>query len=251
MRTSRIFSIDPPTARDLDDCVSVRDCLDGTLEVGVHIADVSYFVAPGTPLDDEASNRATSVYLVQKVIPMLPRILCEELCSLNPDVDRLSFSVFWIFSAAGEIIGAPKFGKSVIRSCAKLSYDHAQAVIEGKSWENLPKADIGNGKLKADVEEDIRKLYKFSQVLRKQRYENGSLTLNSIKLWFALDDFGNPIDNGIYESKDANRLIEEVYYSLTLVYAVGEYCGESENCARISRNRTSSTASTAIIPSTS
>jgi protein SSD1 len=130
LRNECIFSIDPPTARDLDDALSCKLLEHGDYEIGVHIADVSYFVKPDTPLDHEALHRATSVYLVQKVIPMLPRLLCEELCSLNAGVDRLAFSVFWRITKDGEIVGKPEFCKTVIKSCAKLWYGHAQAVFE-------------------------------------------------------------------------------------------------------------------------
>jgi protein SSD1 len=211
LRNDRIFSIDPPTARDLDDACSIKALADGNYELGVHIADVSYFVREGTKLDEEALERATSVYLVQKVIPMLPRLLCEELCSLNPNVERFAFSVHWTIDAEANIIGEPRFAKSIIRSCAKLSYDHAQAVIDGESWDKLPAFEIGNGVSASQLEDDIKLLFKFSKLMRKRRFDNGSLTLNSIKLWFKLDEVGNPIDSGTYLLKDANRLIEEVH----------------------------------------
>ncbi|KAI8906431.1 hypothetical protein EDD86DRAFT_210705 [Gorgonomyces haynaldii] len=207
LRQERIFSIDPQTARDLDDAVSLKE-VDGKLELGVHIADVSYFVKSGSQLDKEALNRATSIYLVQKVIPMLPRLLCEQLCSLNPNVDRLAFSVFWTLTKDGEFIGEPRFHRSVIRSCAKLSYDHAQATIEGKSWDHLPPVELGDVS-KEQIDQDIIRLFELSKVLRKRRFDNGSLTMSSIKLWFKLDDVGNPIDSGIYQLKEANKLIEE------------------------------------------
>ena len=140
---------------------------------------------------------------------MLPKLLCEELCSLNPSVDRLAFSVFWHFNEQGEIMGQPRFARTIIRSCAKLSYDHAQAVIEGKTWEGLPPVQLDQ--VTPDlVKNDIMQLYEFSKILRRKRFENGSLTMNSIKLWFNLDSDGNPINSGIYELKAANRLIEEV-----------------------------------------
>ena len=119
LRSYRICSIDPPTARDLDDALHCKRNEDGTYEVGVHIADVSHFVVPDTALDEEASARSTSVYLVQKVIPMLPRLLCEQLCSLNPGEDRLAFSVIWQLNADGTIIST-WFGRTVIRTCFKL-----------------------------------------------------------------------------------------------------------------------------------
>jgi protein SSD1 len=220
LRRECIFSIDPPTARDLDDALSCTVLEDGNYEIGVHIADVSHFVKPETLLDEEAYNRATSVYLVQKVIPMLPRLLCEELCSLNPDVDRLSFSVFWKITPQGEIIGTPEFCKSVIRSCAKLWYDHAQAVIEGRDWGEVSELTISNGFTEEYVQNQIRTLYNLSKVLRKKRFDNGALSLQSIRLWFSLDDQGNPIETGMYQIKEANRLVEEVYWG-NVVHASG------------------------------
>jgi VacB/RNase II family 3'-5' exoribonuclease len=214
LRGERIFSIDPPTARDLDDAVSCKPIGDEKFELGVHIADVSFFVVPDTPLDTEALNRATSVYLVQKVIPMLPRLLCEELCSLNPGVDRLAFSVFWTIDKDANIIGEPRFSRTIINSCAKLWYDHAQAVIEDRDWNLVSPVELSGKWTEEQVHTDIKNLYMLSQKLRERRYENGALSLNSIKLWFATDEVGNPTDSGIYEQKEANRLIEEVRNSI-------------------------------------
>jgi protein SSD1 len=214
LRGLRIFSIDPPTARDLDDALSCRAIGDGSFEVGVHIADVSFFVPPGGPLDDEAYNRATSVYLCQKVIPMLPRLLCEELCSLNAGVDRLAFSVFWVFDENANVISGPRFSRTIINSCAKLWYDHCQAVIEGQDWNDVSKVELAGGWSDSEVQADIRQLFKYSQIMRKRRYENGALSLSSIKLWFSLDEVGNPTNAGIYQLKDSNRMIEEVCFIL-------------------------------------
>jgi hypothetical protein len=124
----RIFTIDPATARDLDDALHVTPLPSGNFLVGVHIADVSHYIQPGTELDSVAKSRATSVYLVHRVIPMLPRLLCENLCSLNPGVDRLAFSVEWELTPEGEIVNQ-WLGKSVINSAAKLAYGHAQKVF--------------------------------------------------------------------------------------------------------------------------
>jgi VacB/RNase II family 3'-5' exoribonuclease len=205
-----VFSIDPLTAKDLDDAVSIKALPDGTFELGVHIADVSYFVKPNTNLDSEALHRATTVYLVQKAIPMLPRLLCEELCSLNPGVDRFSFSVVWTIDADANFIGDPWFGKSIIRSCGKLAYEHAQALIDGKTWDDLPPVTLSNNVSIDDIKNDTLFLFKISKILRKRRFDNGALAIQSIKLWFALDDVGNPIDTGVYRLKESNRLIEEV-----------------------------------------
>nr|KAJ3422681.1 hypothetical protein HK105_006919 [Polyrhizophydium stewartii] len=219
LRDLRIFSIDPETAKDLDDALSCRALPDGTFEVGVHIADVSYFVRPRTALDAEAYVRATTVYLVQRAIPMLPRLLCEQLCSLNPDVERFAFTVFWTFDADGNIVSEPRFGRSVIRSCAKLSYEQAQAVIDDTPFVKQPQ--LSDNVALDDVKQDILQLFEFSKVLRKSRYDGGALSIHSIKLWFNLDEFGNPINSGMYELKDSNRLIEEVLPKLLcLMYAL-------------------------------
>ncbi|KAF9551296.1 hypothetical protein EC957_009180 [Mortierella hygrophila] len=205
LRKDCIFTIDPPTAKDLDDAVSISRLEDGTLEVGVHIADVSHFIKVGSALDREAKSRATTVYLVQKAIPMLPNILCEDLCSLNPNVDRLAFSVFWKMTEDGHVLGT-SFSKSVIRSCAQLSYDDAQTVITTGSLD--PKIEIV-GQSRSLVEENIKIFYKLSQILRKNRFENGSLSINSIRLSFETDEIHNPIGVSVYELKESNRLIEE------------------------------------------
>ncbi|KAJ3015748.1 hypothetical protein HKX48_004403 [Thoreauomyces humboldtii] len=219
-REERIFSIDPPTARDLDDAVSVKDLGNGEYEIGVHIADVAFFVTPGTALDEEARRRATTVYLVQKVVPMLPRSLCENLCSLNPGVERLAFSVTWKFDKRARVIGQPWFGRSIIRSCAKLSYDHAQRLIEGKDWEGLPKVEITGNVTEDDIKEDTKRLYEFSRMMRDRRFEDGALSMQNVKLWFGIDDFGNPSRMGVYQIKDSNKLIEE--YMLMANMAVAQ-----------------------------
>lgn len=132
LRNQCIFTIDPTGAKDLDDALSVTKLSDGTIEMGVHIADVTYFVRPNTNLDREARRRATTVYLVQQAIPMLPPLLCEELCSLNPLVDRLTYSCIWRMHPDGTLVDEPAwFGRTVIRSCCKLDYQTAQNMIEG------------------------------------------------------------------------------------------------------------------------
>lgn len=125
LRKKRIFTIDPLTAKDLDDALSIDRISDKIYEIGVHIADVSYFVQQGTELDREAQLRCTSVYFVHKVYPMLPRLLCERLCSLNPMVDRLSYSIFFRMDmTTGEVDKSfkPKIARTVMRSCAKWNY---------------------------------------------------------------------------------------------------------------------------------
>ncbi|XP_043926615.1 DIS3-like exonuclease 2 isoform X2 [Protopterus annectens] len=211
LRSECIFTIDPSTARDLDDALSCRLLPDGNFEVGVHIADVSYFVHEGTPLDSLASLRATSVYLVQKVIPMLPRLLCEELCSLNPMVDRLTFSVIWKLTPQGQVLDE-WFGRTIIRSCVKLSYDHAQSLIEHPdkqfSQEQLP--PVSPEHTIDEIHLAVLNLHGIAQHLRKQRFDGGALRLDQLKISFTLgQDSGMPQGCYIYQYRDSNKLVEE------------------------------------------
>ncbi|XP_032080819.1 DIS3-like exonuclease 2 [Thamnophis elegans] len=190
LRKECIFTIDPSTAKDLDDALSCKPLSDGNFEVGVHIADVSYFVPEGTSLDEVASQRATSVYLVQKVIPMLPRLLCEELCSLNPMTDRLTFSVIWKLTPQGKILDE-WFGRTVIQSCAKLSYDHAQSMIENPERvfgaEELP--PISSCHTVAEVHQAVQDLHRIAKQLRQQRFIDGALRLDqtpNVRVCFSL-----------------------------------------------------------------
>uniref|UniRef100_A0A8C9VK60 DIS3-like exonuclease 2 n=1 Tax=Scleropages formosus TaxID=113540 RepID=A0A8C9VK60_SCLFO len=211
LREECIFTIDPSTARDLDDALSCRLLPDGNFEVGVHIADVSYFVQEGSALDLIASRRATSVYLVQKVIPMLPRLLCEELCSLNPMTDRLTFSVIWKLTPEGKIL-SEWFGRSMIRSCVKLSYDHAQSMIDSPDTlldpKVLPPCDPKHPV--DEIHRAVVDLHRLAQKLRAQRFQGGALRLDQLKLAFTLDrETGMPQGCYIYQYRDSNKLVEE------------------------------------------
>ncbi|KAF9577226.1 hypothetical protein BGW38_007711, partial [Lunasporangiospora selenospora] len=205
LRQSCTFTIDPATAKDLDDAVSCIRLEDGTFEIGVHIADVSHFIKVGSALDREAKSRATTVYLVQKAIPMLPTLLSEDLCSLRANVDRLTFSIFWKMTEDGQILDT-SFTKSVIRSCAQLSYDDAQRVITTGALD--PKVEV-YGHSRTMVEENIKTFFKLSLILRLKRFDNGALSINSIKLAFETDGMDLPLDVSVYELKESNRLIEE------------------------------------------
>ncbi|KAL4856961.1 DIS3-like exonuclease 2 [Chlorella vulgaris] len=210
-RHQRVFSIDPPTARDLDDALSVEELPGGGYRVGVHIADVSHFVLPGTALDREAQDRSTSVYLVDRVIPMLPRLLCEELCSLNPGVDRLAFSVVWDMSAGGDILSTWA-GRSVIRTCGKLAYPHVQSMIEGRYSAlegQQPPCELSGGHTWPEVVKDSLTLNNIARSLRQRRFDGGALRLDNTRLYFKLDAEGNPCDYGVYEQREANQLVEE------------------------------------------
>ncbi|KAM4868026.1 DIS3-like exonuclease 2 isoform X2 [Urocitellus parryii] len=211
LRKDCIFTIDPSTARDLDDALSCRPLADGTFEVGVHIADVSYFVPEGSHLDKVAADRATSVYLVQKVVPMLPRLLCEELCSLNPMTDKLTFSVIWTLTPEGKIL-KEWFGRTIIRSCTKLSYEHAQSMIESPS-EKIPEEElppISPEHSSEEVHQAVLNLHRIAKQLRQQRFVDGALRLDQLKLAFTLDsETGLPQGCHIYEYRDSNKLVEE------------------------------------------
>ncbi|KAM4727679.1 DIS3-like exonuclease 2 [Anableps anableps] len=210
LRQECIFTIDPATARDLDDALSCKQLPDGNFEVGVHIADVSYFVEEGSALDAMASQRATSVYLVQMVVPMLPRLLCEELCSLNPLTDRLTFSVIWKLTPEGKIL-EEWFGRSVIRSCVKLSYDDAQRMIEAPERlfppDELP---IDPKHTVDEIHQAVLHLHSIAKKLRAQRFIGGALRLDQLKLSFTLDkETMMPQGCYIYEYRDSNKLVEE------------------------------------------
>ncbi|ELK17107.1 DIS3-like exonuclease 2 [Pteropus alecto] len=212
LRKDCVFTIDPSTARDLDDALSCKPLADGNAyEVGVHIADVSYFVPEESDLDKVAAERATSVYLVQKVVPMLPRPLCEELCSLNPMTDKLTFSVIWTLTPEGKILDE-WFGRTVICSCTKLSYEHAQSMIESPTESilgtELP--PMSPEHTREEVHRAVLSLHRIAKELRKQRFSDGALRLDQLKLAFTLDhETGLPQGCHIYEYRDSNKLVEE------------------------------------------
>nr|CAG4640770.1 EOG090X047D [Eulimnadia texana] len=213
-RDACIFTIDPPDARDLDDAVFgeylglADDGVTKLYRVSVHIADVSYFLTEGSPLDEIAASRATSTYLVDRVIPMLPSVLCEHLCSLNPGEDRLAFSVEWTMNDRGEILDE-WFGRSVIRSCAKLSYDHAQAIIENR--DNVSWPAITAPHTLDDIRRSVLLLQDIATCLRAERFKQGALRIDLPRLHFVMDwETRQPLGCRIYELKDSNRLIEEL-----------------------------------------
>ncbi|CAM4876135.1 unnamed protein product [Rotaria socialis] len=209
LRNQCIFTIDPATARDLDDALSCERLENGHYRIGVHIADVSYFVQEQTPLDNEAAQRTTSVYLVERVIPMLPRLLCDRLCSLNPNEDRLTYSVIWTMNEEGEILDE-QFSRSIIRSCVKLSYEHAQDIIENpnKDFKAGDFPAISNNFSVNDITRTVLELYGISKILRSKRV--GALTLNQPKLQYQIKtDSKMPMSFSIYQQKESNRLVEE------------------------------------------
>ncbi|KAF8138706.1 SSD1 protein [Boletus edulis] len=205
LRQERIFSIDPDSAKDLDDALSIKMNDAGTYEIGIHIADVSYFVKPNTALDRDARKRATSVYLVQRAVPMLPPTLSEEVCSLVPGAERLAFSAIFTMTTEGGVLNK-WFGKTIIKSAAKLSYNNAQKAINGQPLTGLP---VSSEHDLSAIEEDVRILYSIACQLRAKRLQDGALTLPSSRLSFTLDENGLPMDCAQDDRNDANDLVEE------------------------------------------
>lgn len=187
------FTIDPKDAKDFDDALSIRPIREGVYEIGIHIADVTHYVKPDSVLDKEAYKRATSVYLVDRTIPMLPERLSNNLCSLRPGEDKLCFSVVVQIDEEGEVLSR-WFGRSLIRSDRRFAYEEAQAMIEG-----------GDG----DYKREICRLDAIAKRLRTKRFANGSIEFNRIEMGFEIDGKGKPIGVYFKESKDANKLIEE------------------------------------------
>jgi ribonuclease R len=199
-RDLRVVTIDPADARDHDDALSIVRLDDGTVEVGIHIADVSHYVTPGSLLDEEAWERGTSVYLVDRVIPMLPHELSSDQCSLVPGEDRLVLSAMLRLTSDGDLEGA-RFTKGVIRSTHKLSYQQAQSILEG--------AEDDSTSADPELREDLRDLLKYSIAFRKRRTERGSLDFDLPESRVELDDDGAPVDVRRLERLEAHRLVED------------------------------------------
>ena len=203
LRNEIIFSIDPPTAKDLDDALSCEKLPNGNFKVGVHIADVSYFVKQNSKLDLEARSRGNTVYFVTENVPMLPRILCDELCSLQDHVDRLAFSVIWELTPDGKRVHE-EFTKSIICSKAKFDYATAQEMILHPEL-FLSKED----ELSKLCCTSVNHLNSIAKNLTKARYENGSLSLDNAEIHFDFDENGYITNVKPYERYDSHFLVEE------------------------------------------
>ena len=194
IRNITTLTIDPVDAKDFDDALSINIISDNRIEVGVHIADVGHYVKPGTLLDDEAYKRSTSVYLVDRCVPMLPERLSNGICSLKPHEDRLAFSVIFTLDGDGKILDTWQ-GKTVIHSDRRYSYEEAQEIIEGND---------------GDYSKEIRTLDGLARKIRKQRIKDGSIEMGGIEVRFKLaEDNKKPIGVYFKEQKEANKLIEE------------------------------------------
>ncbi|MFN5878942.1 MAG: ribonuclease R, partial [Flavobacteriales bacterium] len=187
------FTIDPVDAKDFDDALSFKQLDNGNIEIGVHIADVSHYVRPGSAMDTEALKRSNSVYLVDRVVPMLPEQLSNMACSLRPKEDKYSFSAVFEMDEHGKVY-KEWFGKTVIHSNRRFTYEEAQEIIEGKD---------------GDFKKEILILDNIAKILRKKRLKHGALSIESEEMRFKLDEKGHPIEVMIKTSKDAHKLIEE------------------------------------------
>ena len=207
-RNVTTFTIDPADAKDFDDAISYRRLENGNVEVGVHIADVTHYVLPGSAIDKEAFARGTSVYLVDRTIPMLPEKLSNMLCSLRPDEDKLTFSAVFEMNAKAKII-SQWFGRTVIRSDRRFDYEQAQAVIETKT---------------GPLSEEILDLHALASILRKQRFDKGAISFERPEMKVLVDETGKPLDVVQKITKESNWLIEE--FMLLANRCVAEYASK-------------------------
>lgn len=193
MRDVVTFTIDPADAKDFDDALSVTFLEDGNFEIGVHIADVTHYVQPDTPLEEEAFERATSVYLVDRTIPMLPEKLSNNLCSLRPNEDKLTFSAVFIMDKEANI-KSQWFGRTIIHSDRRFAYEEAQEVIENKEGDHV---------------KEITLLNDLAHILRKKRFSSGAVNFETVEVKFQLDEKGKPLAVIPKVRKDAHKMIEE------------------------------------------
>src|SRR5215470_1358688 len=198
-RETLTFTIDPQNAKDFDDALSIKKLPNNLYEIGIHIADVTYYIKPNSSIDKEALKRGTSIYLVDKVVPMLPEILCNEICSLRPNEDKLCFSVIFEMDEKAKIHNY-RTQRTVIRSNHCFTYEEAQEIIERTSATDYEDCSLNNAVLTLNA---------LAKILREKRFSNGSIDFNQREIQFNLDEEGIPL--GIYckGTKEANQLVEE------------------------------------------
>ncbi len=228
MRKALTFTIDPKDAKDFDDALSFEKLDNGNYEIGVHIADVSHYVTPGNELDDEAYERATSVYLVDRVVPMLPEILSNNACSLRPNEEKYTFSAVFEISPKAEVL-KQWFGKTVTYSDARFAYEEAQHIIENpKDPSHTIPANISltgqQYNVNPEIAQAILEMDRMAKTLRRKRMRAGAISFDKVEVKFILDENNNP--EGVYfkESKEANKMIEE--FMLLANRKVAEFIGK-------------------------
>ena len=226
MRGDLTFTIDPKDAKDFDDALSFTKLENGNYEIGIHIADVSHYMQPKTILDDEAYDRATSVYLVDRVVPMLPEMLSNGVCSLRPNEEKLTFSAVFEMNEKAQVVNQ-WFGRTVTYSDKRFAYEEAQAIIETKG--NIIPEDVSLTGESYEVDETIveatLKLNELAKTMRKKRMKSGAISFDKIEVKFHLDENANPTGVFFKEAKDANKLIEE--FMLLANKKVAEFVGLS------------------------
>ena len=224
------FTIDPRDAKDFDDAISFKVLSKDLFEVGIHIADVSHYVEPGSVLDKEAFQRATSIYLVDRVVPMLPERLSNQICSLRPNEEKLTFSAVFEITSAG-VVKSEWYGKTVILSDARFAYEEAQYMISSQSKTIPPKISLTSTEntVNDDVFQAIQYLQTIASTRRKNRLKNGAINFNKHEVRFDLDDQNNPKSVLIKESKAANHLIEE--FMLLANESVATYVGKRKQAS--------------------
>ena len=235
MRKDLTFTIDPKDAKDFDDALSFKKLENGLFEIGIHIADVSHYVQEGTILDDEAYQRATSVYLVDRVVPMLPEVLSNKACSLRPHEEKYTFSAVFQINDNAEIKNQ-WFGRTVTYSDARFAYEEAQAIIENNATlinlnENInttipTEVSITGHEYQTspDIALAILKMNELAKIMRKKRMSNGAISFDKVEVKFNLDDKNNPAGVFFKTSKEANKLIEE--FMLLANKKVAEFIGK-------------------------
>ena len=224
-RNKTTFTIDPITAKDFDDAISFTPLSDGKTEIGIHIADVSHYVQPDSILDEEAYQRATSVYLVDRVVPMLPEILSNGACSLRPHEEKYTFSAVFTVNEKMEI-QKEWFGKTVILSDHRFSYEEVQYILESGDMKVSKEVSLNKKEYKVSKEifTALNKLDKFAKILREKRMNNGALSFDRVEVKFNLDNKDNPKSIFFKSSKDAHKLVEE--FMLLANKRVAEFIGK-------------------------
>ena len=227
MRNVLTFTIDPKDAKDFDDALSFQKLENGNYEIGIHIADVSHYVQEGTILDEEAFKRATSVYLVDRVVPMLPEVLSNFACSLRPQEEKYTFSAIFEISEKAQVVNQ-WFGRTVIYSDQRFAYEEAQHIIETKG-NSIPAEISLTGQeyiVKDEIVQATLKLDELAKVLRKNRLNNGAISFDKVEVKFKLDQNDEPVGVYFKVAKDANHLIEE--FMLLANRKVAEFIGKQK-----------------------
>jgi len=233
MRSDLTFTIDPKDAKDFDDALSFTKLENGNYEIGIHIADVSHYLQEKTILDDEAYDRATSVYLVDRVVPMLPEMLSNGVCSLRPNEEKLTFSAVFEINVKAQIV-KEWFGRTVTYSDQRFAYEEAQAIIENCNLSKLKEytmpIDISiidkEYNVSKEIVEATLKLDELAKKMRKKRMQAGAISFNRVEVKFNLDEEANPVGVFFKEAKDANKLIEE--FMLLANRKVAEFIGQEK-----------------------